>query len=312
MEKDRISIVIPTKNRIEDLKRCLNSIVNQLEEGDEIIIVDGGEVSKTKRMLDNYSHNQIKLIYDPISNIPHALNLGIESSNNDIIGFVNDDIEFSDEWVRNVKYWFNKLPEARSLGGPTHDMNSRKIESILKKHNKISKLYDILVMGGALNSTAIITEWGSFSIGDDEPLIPLKVSGFSGANMVFLKPYLREIGCFNTIFKYACFEGYSYINLFQRKSSVYLVPGCSVRHYPNPEGETRNPFYLAQDYAIFFRMIKPSSIIGKLRKILNEISFLIFWIFITKGNLSKMSIFISGYVSGIKLYKKNYKNNIIS
>ncbi len=312
MKSDNISIVIPTKDRMVDLKRCLESINEQLEKGDEIIIVDGGDINQTKQMLIPFSNNNIKVIGDASSNIPHALNLGIEMARNDIIGFVNDDIEFQSNWIKNLKYWYKELPDAVSIGGTTNNVNKRKVESIFARHITISKLYDKLVVGGALNKTAIITEWGSFSIGNGEPTNPIRVSSFSGANMVLLKSVLKEIGGFNTIFKYACFEAYSYIKLLQMKKNVYLVPGCSVKHYPNPNGGTRNPFYLAQDYAVFFRTLRPISTIGKIRKLLNEISFFALWFIIYKGSLNKMGNLFSGYLSGLRIYKKHKNDNFIA
>ena len=38
-----VSIVIPTKGREEDLRRCVSSLLHQLDTRDEIIIVNGGQ-----------------------------------------------------------------------------------------------------------------------------------------------------------------------------------------------------------------------------------------------------------------------------
>lgn len=310
--QNKISIVIPTKDRTDDLKRCLDSIVSQLDNGDEIIIVDGGNIDQTERMLKTFYAFNVKLISDSVPNVSHALNMGWMNACNEIIAFVNDDIEFTEEWVKNVKYWFIELPDAKSIGGTTRDINERKMEYTLRKHPKISKLYDRLIMGGYLYKTGIITEWGSYSIGNIEPLRPMKVSGFSGANMIFLKSILLELGGFSTIFKYAGFEGHIYLQLLKRNYSVYLVPGCSVKHYPSPTGGTRNIFYLAQDYAVFFRMLRPNSLLGKIRKALNELSFLLFWIIIYKGNTKKLRVLFKGYIHGLKLYKKYPNGDVIA
>ena len=263
-------------------------------------------------MLESFQNANISLIEDKISNFSYALNAGWRSAKNEVIGIVNDDIVFGSDWIKNAKTWFNRLSDAKSIGGVTYDMIERKMTSVLKKNTRISKIYDVLVTGGKLFDTGVITEWGSYSIGNTEPVVPKKVSGFSGANMIFLKSVLQEIGGFRTIFKYAGSEGYAYIQLLQRGENVYLVPGCSVRHYPNPNGGTRSPFYLAQDYAVFLGMLHPSTILGKIRKILNELSFFLFWLMIYKNDLRKFSILMEGYLAGIKLYKKHPDSDMVA
>ena len=219
-----VSIVIPTKDRTNDLIRCLNSVMSQLLEGDEIILINGGNQEATDmvvRDLKGYG-GQINIIEDKTSNFTYAINLGCRMAKNEIIGIVNDDIEFGEHWVESVKHWYNVIPNASSIGGVTKDMNPRKIQNIFETHKSLSKLYDKLVMGGQLYETGVITPSGSFSIGSVVPETPKKVSGFSGANMVIRKQILEEVGYFNTIFKYAGAEGYFYLELLDKKRRFFL------------------------------------------------------------------------------------------
>lgn len=309
-----ISIVIPTKDRPEDLKRCLNSVILQLNRDDEIILVNGGKQEVVEKVVKDLEglYGTIRILHDGTPNFTYALNLGCRLAKNRIIGIVNDDIVFGDYWVKSVKHWYHLLPNASSIGGVAKDMNPRKIEKVLESHRWLSNLYDKIVMGGHLRDTGIITPSGSFSIGCDIPNAPTRVSGFSGANMIVLKQVLEEFGYFNTIFKYAGAEGYFYLNLLDKRKEVFLVPGCEVKHYPNSEGGTRNPFFLAQDYAIYFKMIKTESALDWIRKNLNVASFFLLWILTYKLDFKKYSKLLSGFVSGLRIYKKHGNDDIIT
>ena len=263
-------------------------------------------------MSESFKRGSIRVVNDSVPNIAHAMNMGWMVARNELIGFVNDDIEFSANWVKNVKYWFNSLTDAKSIGGPAYDFNQRKMATMLTKDTFYARLYDKLVMGGDLFKTAIINDAGGYSIGNDEPKCPVRVSQFSGVNMVVLKNVLQELGGFMTIFKYSGPEGYFYLQMAKRRYPVYLVPGCSVIHYPNPSGGTRDPFYIAHDYAIYFRMIRPETTLGKIRKILNELSFFIYWSLIYKKDLRKFFRLIDGYLAGIRLYIRHPNGDVVA
>ena len=62
--KPKISVVVPTYNRLLLLKKCLISLLNQDYDDYEIIIVNDGSNDKTKEFLKKISQNKkIKIIY---------------------------------------------------------------------------------------------------------------------------------------------------------------------------------------------------------------------------------------------------------
>ncbi|MGC9123945.1 MAG: glycosyltransferase family 2 protein [Thermoplasmata archaeon] len=71
MVQNGISIVIPTKNRLNDLKRCLDSLILQLSAEDEIIVIENGSSDGTSDYLRLLSENfkNIKYIYDSTPNL---------------------------------------------------------------------------------------------------------------------------------------------------------------------------------------------------------------------------------------------------
>lgn len=104
----RISIVIPTKNQGEVLKRCLDSLFALTSyDNFEVVIVDNRttdpialEAIRTK----NLKH----IIYDePNFNYSVANNLGIDASDGEFVLFLNNDTEIIDaDWLRELVMFF--------------------------------------------------------------------------------------------------------------------------------------------------------------------------------------------------------------
>ncbi len=90
-----ISVIIPTLNRVNLLKRALRSVLNQTLPPDEIIVIDNGSTDDTKNMIkDNFQ--KIKYYYLHDKGVSKARNLGIKNSNSEWLSFLDSD----DEWHR--------------------------------------------------------------------------------------------------------------------------------------------------------------------------------------------------------------------
>jgi len=89
-----ISVIIPTFNRKETLKRAIQSVVMQSYTPYEIIVIDDGSDDGTKEWLkDNYPN--VKYIYQMNSGVSSARNKGIKFARGDWIALLDSD----DEWL---------------------------------------------------------------------------------------------------------------------------------------------------------------------------------------------------------------------
>ena len=95
----RISVVIPTFNRKEALKRAIHSVKGQSLTPFEIIVVDDGSDDGTGEWI-LYNHPQIKYIYQTNNGVSSARNVGIKSVASDWVAFLDSD----DEWLPNKLY----------------------------------------------------------------------------------------------------------------------------------------------------------------------------------------------------------------
>ena len=87
-----IDIIIPVYNTPkEDIKRCIDSILNQTYKNFNIIIIDDGSKDETKEYLDSFKTNNIIIKHILNNGVSNARNLGIEISTSQYIAFVDAD-----------------------------------------------------------------------------------------------------------------------------------------------------------------------------------------------------------------------------
>ena len=87
-----IDIIVPVYNTpLNDLKRCLDSILNQSYKDYKVYIIDDGSNKETKEFLSNYKNNNIIIKHINNNGVSNARNIGIEISNSKYITFVDAD-----------------------------------------------------------------------------------------------------------------------------------------------------------------------------------------------------------------------------
>lgn len=102
--KTIISVIVPAYNVETYIERCLESILDQIQPGIEIIIVDDGSTDNTGRIIDTYENMhpaQIRSIHTLNRGVTAARITGIKCANGEWIGFVDsDDMIESDMYKR--------------------------------------------------------------------------------------------------------------------------------------------------------------------------------------------------------------------
>jgi glycosyltransferase involved in cell wall biosynthesis len=87
----RISVIIPTRNRANYLKRGLDKILESDYPNLEIIIIDGASTDDTVQLLKSYGTRITKWVSEPDGGEYFAVNKGLNFATGEIIKFMSDD-----------------------------------------------------------------------------------------------------------------------------------------------------------------------------------------------------------------------------
>ena len=98
------SVVIPTFNRERFIKECVESVMFQTTQPDEIIVVDDGSVDNTREILETIGFSdavngetRLRYIFQNNKGVSSARNAGIKASRSEYIALLDSD----DHWEKN-------------------------------------------------------------------------------------------------------------------------------------------------------------------------------------------------------------------
>ena len=112
MKEYLVSVIVPFYNPGENLKKCLESLVNQTYHNIEIILIDDGSTDQSLEIATQYAKTDNRIILEKQKNqgVSSARNRGIEVANGDYFSFID-----SDDYIEldTYEYLLNLLEEKR-------------------------------------------------------------------------------------------------------------------------------------------------------------------------------------------------------
>jgi len=174
----KVSIVIATYNRCEDLKECLDSVFDLEVEPLEVIVVDSKSTDNTKQLKDCFP---IEFVSTNRRNRQSARNLGISIADGDVIAFLDDDVVVGDEWLREMIISYTDSTVG-GVGGRAIPYGSTE-----EFYTKISNTE----VGKVFNDGLVI---GNFDFPSEKML---EVDSFIGCNMSFRRDLLLRVRGFD-------------------------------------------------------------------------------------------------------------------
>ncbi len=129
----RVSVIIPTYNRSNDLAELFESLLKQSYKPIEIIIVDDTPNDSVKKLCEEYKHKLdeqgINLVYlrNPRErSAAIARNIGIEKARGDILLFLDSDVVLFSNYIEELVRVFKEKPNALCVQGYIVNINIRK------------------------------------------------------------------------------------------------------------------------------------------------------------------------------------------
>lgn len=181
-DKVDISVVICTRNRSESLKKCLDSINEQICTPREIIVVDNAPTDNLTYMAVELYEN-VTYYKEPRPGLDIARNTGARLAMFPIIAYTDDDVMVDKLW--SYRIWEVFLQENIDAMTGLIIASSLETESqqIFEKHWGFNKGYqDILFDGDFIRKSSTVPK--VWEIG-------------AGANMAFRKKAIEDVGYFD-------------------------------------------------------------------------------------------------------------------
>ena len=95
-----VSVIIPTFNRCQVLKRAIVSVINQVYKNLEIVIVNDSSVDSTSDVVKSFTDPRIKyIVHEKNKGLAATRNTGIRNVRGEYITFLDDDDEWANEKI---------------------------------------------------------------------------------------------------------------------------------------------------------------------------------------------------------------------
>ncbi len=112
-----VSVILPTRNRCEWLRRAIASVQAQAYVNWELIVVDDGSTDGTASMLSAGGDERVRGLRTSAGGVCAARNAALERAQGDLIAYLDDDNMMHPQWLKSVVWAFAQRPEATVLYG---------------------------------------------------------------------------------------------------------------------------------------------------------------------------------------------------
>jgi len=284
----RISVVVPTFNRCESLKRLLDSLTKQNFADFEVVIVDNNSSDGTPQLVKEYEKKlSIQYVQQKGEGFIDAVNTGLEKSRGEIFLRTDDDAQVSPEWLAAINRTFGSATDIGGVTGPVNIaqgyLQNRDLfffQEKLKHGNALWKLigkfyYDYLMEGKAYAISKDL-RCGTFTFGANfispgSVSSAIEVDHLEPCNMALRADALKKVGGFDEQFVGTADYSDTDVVYKIKKLGFKMIfePSAVVWHYQSKQGFFSERFHaynrVENFMRFYFRHFGPDSLDKALR-----------------------------------------------
>jgi GT2 family glycosyltransferase len=181
-----VSVVVATRERPEQLSRCLETLLRQDYPDFEIIVVDNAPATDdTARLIEGRFPGRVAYVREPVRGLAAAHNRALELAVGELIAFTDDDVFVDRQWLSAIAEAFADNPNAGCVTG------------LILPARLETAAQAMLERRGGFGKGFRRVEHSLFAPGR-HPLFPFTAGRLgSGANMAFSARALRALGGFD-------------------------------------------------------------------------------------------------------------------
>lgn len=222
-----ISVIIPTYNRVDELKITLKPLLKHIAELNEIIVVDQSKNDLTKSLVKRKNHPKLKYVYLANASLPRARNLGVSKSSKSskLIFFLDDDATISSNYFSVMLQIFNSRPNIMGAAAFPKTKLQNKVNALEERLKKMFFLQNELE-----HRPRVLSVYGNCYPAE----IKREVVGewISGVNMCYRKEVFEKQRFDENLPGYALAEDFDFSYRLAKKyqRSLLLTNKASVLH----------------------------------------------------------------------------------
>ncbi len=174
MSQSLVSVIVPVKNRSDELKRALESVIGQTYKIFEVLVVDDKSVEDIKKIVSDFNDSRILYFLNDhqLSNANVCRNIGLKHAKGEYIAMLDSD----DEWLSihlESKIQYIERYNCDGVFGSAHVDNGveRRLRLSRPRSKGESMLDYLLTTGKAPTPTHVCKTLPAKQIGWDETLI---------------------------------------------------------------------------------------------------------------------------------------------
>ena len=285
-----ISIVIPTKGRVREILRCIDSILKQTNPVHEIIIIDSSKNTGLYYLLkEKFSHAipKIKYIYSKVSNNA-ARNIGIRQSAGDIVFFFDDDVTLDKNYIEEVVKVFRSDKEEKIAGVMGNIANMKR--DVYGWRSLLRRLFSLDYYGDGKSRLSGLPTWVH---GEKEIM---KTEFLSGCMSAYRREILDEFKFDENL---GLSGGYCFLDdvdmsyRVSRKHTLIYTPFAKLKHRPpKAVSPTKKRQYIFNHFYLFKKNI-PKRLLNILAFVLSLFG-LLFFTLLFERNLRGFVSYLQG------------------
>lgn len=152
----KISVIVPIYNAENNIKRCIESVLNQDYFDFELLLIDDGSKDESLTIIQDYAQmdSRIKVISQKNQGVSCARNTGINLAIGDYITFLDSDDQYQPNYLSRMLEAINKTNADLVISGYKRIPNGEEITQATRIYNTVSEIekdYVFLRETGLLN-----------------------------------------------------------------------------------------------------------------------------------------------------------------
>ncbi|WP_151732924.1 glycosyltransferase family 2 protein [Paenibacillus tengchongensis] len=299
-----VSIVIPTRNRVQDLTLCIESIARQTELEDvsiELLIVDDGDIEAStldyfRKVLGEMPDAELKYYRKTRPGVWLSRYEALGLIDGEILLSFDDDAELDDPlYIRRMLDTYASDPQIVGVGGIAKGLSSSSSGKLLGRLTCQMSASPGRLSASTLAGSLLL--WG-------ETEEPFETDFFHGCNMSFRAAALRDMKPYPWMTSYAVADDIYMCHLAGRYGKLVINPGMKITHHESPSSRDkagRVARATAVNHYYLLNLRKAS--LKNYAALLWTLSYLT-----VKSTLKRNFNAVSGYVGGIAFVLNPRKN----